>query len=125
MPIIYSIFTGYRIYCNNTLYTEVATSTTNLSIPAYTGGFYIWTVRSVGEVSEGVDSNPVYCYTYTTPSAPTVIIVDPSSGLSGNTTILSWSGAKDGYYNEITGYDIYSSTSTTGTKTKVATVADD
>lgn len=116
---------SYSIYVNGQLYSTQGASVSSISIPAYTGGAYSWTIGiTTSENDTSVQSNPVYCYTYNAPGAPTSITVQRANAEPGGTTILGWSGATDGFYNEVIKYHIYTATSTTGTKTFLGETAE-
>lgn len=55
-------------------------------------------------------------------SAPTAITVSTTTPSPGATFTLSWSGAQGSTNNTITGYDIYRSSTATGTYSKVSTI---
>ena len=63
-----------------------------------------------------------YEYAYTNCSAPTSVSVATSTPAAGGTTTLSWSGAKAGTLNPISGYQIYRATSSGGSYTLLDTV---
>lgn len=64
-----------------------------------------------------------YEYAYTNCSAPTSVSVATTTPAAGGTTTLSWSGAKAGTLNPITGYQIYRATSANGSYTLLDTVS--
>ena len=64
-----------------------------------------------------------YEYAYTACSAPTSVTVSTSTPAAGGTTTLSWSGAKAGTLNAITGYEIYRATSSGGSYTLLESVS--
>ena len=64
-----------------------------------------------------------YEYAYTACSAPTSVSVATTTPAAGGTTTLSWSGAKAGTLNPITGYQIYRATSANGSYTLLDTVS--
>lgn len=109
--------TGYKIYVDGALYSQQDSSVRSLSIPAYSEGAHIWTVRTAGASVDSADSVGVYCYTYGQPTAPSDVTVTPAAVAPGEEALLEWDGATDGVYNPITGYHVYSSDSVDGTRT--------
>lgn len=115
---------GYKIYCNGSLYSTQGTNVSSLSIPAKTAGTYLWTVRTAGENSDSSDSEGVYCYSYSNPVAPTSVTVEPSTTAPGGEAVLSWSGESSGVNNPIVSFSIYRAESASGTKTWQASSTD-
>lgn len=108
--------TGYKVYQNGSLYSSLGTSTTSLSIPASTAGTYLWTVRTAAAEKDSSDSTGAYLYSYSAPTAPTSVIIEPSTTVPGGNAVLSWSGETDGIHNPIASFSIYRSTSEAGDK---------
>lgn len=115
--------TGYKIYCNGSLYSTQGSSITSLSIPAKAAGTYLWTVRTACAEKDSADSAGVYLYSYSSPAAP-LTSVTPSVTLPGLTATLSWADADSGVHNAVTGYQVYRATSESGAKTLLATQAE-
>lgn len=111
--------TGYKIYCNGSLYSTQGSGVRSLSIPAYSAGTYMWTVRTVAQERDSADSIGAYCYSYSNPIAPTSILIDPSTTAPGKEAILSWSGETDGIHNPIKAFSIYRATSADGEKVQL------
>lgn len=112
--------TGYKIYCNGSLYSTQGSSITSLSIPAKAAGTYLWTVRTACAEKDSADSAGVYCYSYSNPTAPTSVLIDPSTAAPGEEAVLSWAGEADGVHNPIVSFSIYRSTSASGEKVRQA-----
>lgn len=112
--------TGYKIYCNGSLYSTQGSSVTSLSIPAKTAGTYLWTIRTACAQKDSADSAGVYCYSYSNPTAPTSVLVDLSTAAPGGEAVLSWTGEADGVHNPIVSFSIYRSTSASGEKVRQA-----
>lgn len=106
---------GYLVYVGDSLYADVGSSTTSTSVPSYGGGEHKWKVITKGTYSNSSASSTVSCFTYTATGAPTSVSLAASVVDAGASTTLSWSGAKAGTYNAITGYHIYRATSENGT----------
>lgn len=70
----------------------------------------------------GVTLTVNYTLPYSAVTAPTTVKLSVQNPKRGQKTTLSWSGAKAGTNNAITGYEVYRSTSKTGTYTKIASV---
>lgn len=111
-----NVLTGYKIYCNGSLYSTQGSSVSSLSIPAKTAGTYLWTVRTAAAEKDSADSTGAYIYSYSNPTAPTSVLVDPSTVAPGEESLLSWSGEADGIHNPIVSFSIYRSTSASGEK---------
>ena len=105
---------GYLVYVGDSLYADVGSSTTSTSVPSYGGGEHKWKVVTKGTYSNSAASSTVSCFTYTATSAPTSISLAATTVDAGASTTLSWSGAKAGTYNAITGYHVYRATSENG-----------
>lgn len=105
---------GYLVYVGDSLYADVGSSTTSTSVPSYGGGEHKWKVVTKGTHSNSVASSTVSCFTYTATSAPTSVSLAATTVDAGASTTLSWSGAKAGTYNAITGYHVYRATSENG-----------
>jgi hypothetical protein len=56
---------------------------------------------------------------YSKCTAPTTVTIKPTNVAPNGAATLSWSGAKKGTNNEITGYEIYRSTAANGTYSKI------
>ena len=106
---------GYLVYVGDSLYADVGSSTTSTSVPSYSGGEHKWKVVTKGAYSNSAASSTVSCFTYTATSAPTSVSLAATTVDAGASTMLSWSGAKAGTYNAITGYHVYRATSENGT----------
>ena len=106
---------GYLVYVGDSLYADVGSSTTSTSVPSYGGGEHKWKVVTKGTHSNSAASSTVSCFTYTAMSAPTSVSLAATTVDAGASTTLSWSGAKAGTYNAITGYHVYRATSENGT----------
>lgn len=105
---------GYLVYVGDSLYADVGSSTTSTSVPSYSGGEHKWKVVTKGAYSNSAASSTVSCFTYTATSAPTNVSLAATTVDAGASTTLSWSGAKAGTYNAITGYHVYRATSKNG-----------
>lgn len=105
---------GYLVYVGDSLYADVGSSTTSTSVPSYGGGEHKWKVVTKGTHSNSAASSTVSCFTYTATSAPTSVSLAATTVDAGASTTLSWSGAKAGTYNAITGYHVYRATSENG-----------
>ena len=100
---------AYQIYVDGKLYSERSSSVTSLSVPTYKGGMHEWTIRiltNLGDYSVFA-TNTAICYTYTNPAAPTEVLLSRATAEPNGTAVLSWSGAQDGFYNEIVNYKIF------------------
>ena len=106
--------TGYLVYVGDSLYADVGSSATSTSVPSYGGGEHKWKVVTKGTHSNSAASSTVSCFTYTATSAPTSVSLAATTVDAGASTTLSWSGAKAGIYNAITGYHVYRATSENG-----------
>ena len=106
--------TGYLVYVGDSLYADVGSSATSTSVPSYGGGEHKWKVVTKGAYSNSAASSTVSCFTYTATSAPTSVSLAATTVDAGASTTLSWSGAKAGIYNAITGYHVYRATSENG-----------
>ena len=106
---------GYLVYVGDSLYADVGSSTTSTSVPSYSGGEHKWKVITKGAYSNSAASSTASCFTYTATGAPTSVSLAATTIDAGESTTLSWSGAKEGTYNTITGYHVYRSTSENGT----------
>lgn len=105
---------GYLVYVGDSLYADVGSSTTSTSVPSFGGGEHKWKVVTKGTHSNSAASSTVSCFTYTATSAPTSVSLAATTVDAGASTTLSWSGAKAGTYNAITGYHVYRATSENG-----------
>ena len=105
---------GYLVYVGDSLYADVGSSTTSTSVPSYSGGEHKWKVVTKGTYSNSAASSTVSCFTYTATSAPTSVSLAATTVDAGASITLSWSGAKAGTYNAITGYHVYRATSENG-----------
>lgn len=105
---------GYLVYVGDSLYADVGSSTTSTNVPSYGGGEHKWKVVTKGTHSNSAASTTVSCFTYTATSAPTSVSLAATTVDAGASTTLSWSGAKAGTYNAITGYHVYRATSENG-----------
>lgn len=115
---------GYKIYCNGSLYSTQGTGVKSLSIPANTAGTYLWTVRTACAEKDSADSTGVYCYSYGNPTAPTSVLVDPSTTVPGGEALLTWSGEADGINNSVKSFSIYRSETADGEKVWQASTVD-
>jgi len=109
--------TGYTVYktANGTKTALGTVNTTNYTVTAEASGSATYTVKANGQYSDSAESSGIVLYTYTLPTAPTTVALSATSAAPGVTLTLSWSGAADGTYNAISGYEIYrSSSATTG-----------
>lgn len=119
--------TGYEIYRSTsssssgfTKLASVAAGTTSYSITSpTTAATYYYKVKTLGTVS-GYDSGLSSAYatlsmTSTACTAPTSITVSNASPGPMMTVSVSWSGAKAGTNNPITGYNLYKASSASGT----------
>ena len=105
---------SYLLYVDNALYGETPASVSSVNIPSYGGGEHKWKVVTKGTYSNSAASSTVSCFTYTATSAPTSVSLAATTVDAGASTTLSWSGAKAGIYNAITGYHVYRATSENG-----------
>lgn len=101
--------TGYIVYKNDIALGT--TQTTAYTVTSESTGSAVYKVVAVGSYSNSSASSTVTLYTYTTPTAPTTVALSQETAPPGQTLTLSWSGAVDGSYNAISGYEIYYSSS--------------
>ena len=113
---------GYLVYVGDSLYADVGSSTTSTSVPSYGGGEHKWKVVTKGTHSNSAASSTVSCFTYTATGAPTSVSLAANVVDAGASTTLSWSGAKAGTYNAITGYHVYRATSENGTYSGITAI---
>ena len=106
---------SYLLYVDNALYGETPASVSSVNIPSYGGGEHKWKVITKGAYSNSAASSTASCFTYTATSAPTSVSLAATTIDAGESTTLSWSGAKAGTYNTIIGYHVYRSTAENGT----------
>ena len=99
--------TGYQVLRNGVVITEPGSSATYYDVSAHTtdGSNYSFTVRTKGARNTSDDSTARVLYTYSHPTAPTTVSLNATYVKSGNVT-LSWGGAANGKFNDITGYRI-------------------
>ena len=100
---------SYHFYVDGSFYGERPAGTTSIPIPTYAGGMHEWTIKvltTLGDYSVFA-TNTAICYTYTNPTTPTSVLLSRTTSEPGGTAILSWSGAQDGFYNEIVNYKIF------------------
>ena len=105
---------SYLIYVDEALYGETPSTQSSVAIPSYGGGEHKWKIITKGTYSNSSASSTVSCFTYTATGAPTSVSLAASVVDAGTSTTLSWSGAKAGTYNAITGYHVYRATSENG-----------
>lgn len=116
--------TGYGIYCDDALYSSQGSAVSSISIPAYNAGTHSWYVKTVGQYSGSPYSASVYCYTYSSPTAPAEVSISPSEVAPGESATISWSEADGGMFNSIVAYNIYRATSADGEKTLLVNITD-
>lgn len=100
---------SYTVYIDGVAQRPVGT--TNYTVTAASSGTRSFTVQCNG--ANGVNSkqsDPVTLYTYSAPGAPETVTVSPTSVAPKGEAILSWSAAKDGSYNTVSGYVVHRST---------------
>lgn len=124
---------GYVIYRSTSAssgYSELATvSTTSytVSAPATMGSTYYFKVATLDTVDGSQYLSTVYASltarTYTACSAPTTVKVSTTNVAPGASVTLSWSGAAAGTNNAITGYQIYRSTSASGSYSLLTSIS--
>ena len=118
--------TGYTVYRDGAEYSaKLAPSVSQINVPSHgtTGKSYSYTVVTLGTHSNSAPSVARVVYSYTDPTAPTSVTVSDDTPTTGERVTLSWSGAKAGGYNDIVGYRVYRSASTSGARTQVAYVS--
>lgn len=126
--------TGYEVHRSTTTktgtYTRIATtdaSTKKYTITAPSSNVtYYYKVKTLGTVS-GYDSAvssavATMSMTSTAAVAPTTVSVSPSGPYPTQSVTISWSGARAGTNNPITGYQVYRATSSSGTYSLIATI---
>lgn len=110
--------TGYTIYKNGTaIGTENNTTAYVVTANSSGGKSDTFTVVANGSVSNSAASSGVALRTYTNPGAPTARLSASAAPPNSNVT-LSWSGASNGSYNNITGYEVYRKTGANGSFSK-------
>lgn len=115
----------YDVYRNNTFLVSSTTLSCTVTSPS-SNGSYTYKVKAIGSVS-GFDSGYSEEITLTSKvtecEAPSSVSVDTSSVAPGAKVTLSWSGAKAGTNNAITGYKIYRATGANNTYSLLTTVS--
>ena len=134
--------TGYKIQrCESSdgsnwgswadLTTVNSTSTSaslTVSPPSTAGNYYKYRVLTMGSAGSSYysgykESTNTLRRNWTACGAPTAVSVS-STNVAPNTSVtLSWSGATSGYGNAIAGYQVYRSTSSSGTYEKIADIS--
>ena len=118
--------TGYNIYLNGALYQTISTSNTSYSnyqvkAPNSPNGSHTYTVatnvistqdNTTTKTSAQSSSVVLQTTSRSEPTAPNTILINNANpcyiGNSGLSTLtLTWSGARPGIYNNISGYNIY------------------
>ncbi len=119
--------TGYFVYRDGAFYTSVSASATSgsWSVPAHTtaGSSYSYTVRTMGSYADSALSAARVLYTYSAPTAPTTLGLNPAIANVGGSATLSWSGAAAGSFNAITGYEVHRATAAGGPYSLLTTVS--
>lgn len=113
---------GYNVYRNGSFYKT--TTSTSMSVPCNStvGSSYTYTVYTLGTYSNSGASSGVAVYTAGNPTPPSTLTVSNATPDAGTKVTLSWRGAAAGSYNAISGYQIFRSTSASGTYSHLATV---
>ena len=104
---------SYKLNPNYVPSTELNTGSLGQDVPAYSQEYGYF---------RGITLTVNYTLPYSAVTAPTTVKLSVQNPKRGQKTTLSWSGAKNGTNNAITGYEVYRSTSKTGTYTKIASV---
>lgn len=114
-----NVISRYEVYQDGVKLGE-ATSASYAVSPHPTGGkSYTFTVKAFAPLGDSDLSSGISVYTYTDPSAPTAVSVQANNVAPSATVRLSWSGAKAGSLNAITGYRVMRAASAEGTYTQV------
>ena len=120
----YNTATGYRIYRNGSQYRDVDLNTRSITVDCPTAGnSYYYTVQTLGSHESSGQTASRTVYAYSAVSAPTSVSINTNMVDAGNAATLSWSGAKNGSGNNVTGYRIYRSTSAGGTYSDIGAAA--
>ena len=121
----------YRSSNGGSSYSELATvgatvSSYTVTAPSTMGASYVYKVAVVsgmeGVVTMSTATATLTAKTYTACSAPTTVTISASSVAPGASVTLSWSGAKAGTNNAISGYHVYRATSAGGTYAHITSV---
>lgn len=107
---------------------EVTGTSTSVDAPSTIGYYRRFGIQTKGSggddyLSSVVWSSALQKIAYTKATAPTSVTVASTNVAPGASIKLSWSGASAGTANAITGYEVYRSTSASGTYTKLTTVS--
>lgn len=106
---------------------DTVTTSNVVSVSVNAGMVRQFRVRTRGSAGASYFSAYVECPTVlvgiTACSAPTNITATNTSPAPGTVITINWTGAAAGVSNPITGYELWRSTSSNGTYTKVATVS--
>lgn len=125
---------GYKVYRSSyetsgyDLLASFGASTTSTTVkaPNSMGDSYYYKVAVVGSLEDSEILSSTYATLtarlYTACTAPTAVATDSSNVAPGAKATISWSGAKAGTNNAITGYEIYRSTSPTDGYSRLTTV---
>lgn len=123
---IANAISGYEVYRDGVLLTTV-TGTSCTVVSKDSNGSYEYTVKTLGTIAGFNSSVSTASATLTSvvsvPTAPTALSIAKNNVGFGASVALSWSGANAGTNNAITGYEIWRSTSASGTYTKLTTVS--
>lgn len=117
---------GYTVYRDGVAYaSNLAKTVTSIEVVAHatTGKSYSYTVVTLGTYSDSAPSLAREVYSYTDPTAPTVVNVSNNTPAADSRVTLSWSGATAGGYNDIVGYRVYRATTQTGARSQVTHVS--
>lgn len=109
---------SYDVYQGTTKLGNTTSKSYSVTTPS-AGTSATFYVVPVGTYSDGSKVASPALYGYSAPTAPTAVSVGENNVAPGVSVTLSWSGAKAGNYNSITGYRIMRATSATGTYSQV------
>lgn len=109
---------SYDVYQGTTKLGDTTSKSYSVTTPS-AGTSATFYVLPVGTYSDGSKVASPALYGYSAPTAPTAVSVGKNNVAPGVSVTLSWSGAKAGSYNSITGYRIMRATSATGTYSQI------
>ena len=119
---------GYEVYRDGALLATVLDGASiTVTASGTMGAAYHYTIKTLGQIP-GFDSGisaasaVLTAQTYSAVGAPAVLGVSATNVGFGQGVTLSWSGAKAGTNNPITGYEIWRATSADGTYSRLTSV---
>ena len=83
------------------------------------GSYNQYKVKPIGALENGDYSPSIRVYTYSAPAAPDSVAAGNATPDAGTNTTITWSGAQNGSYNEITGYRVFRATAADGVYTQL------